>query len=145
MNIQVLNQRLLDEGCNPGRFNIGPRGIVTDIDCLDQVDGVWQVFFTERGRDDPPFFTTTSEEEACEFYFKHIMSMRQDHMVGFFHKEENARALMENLEQHGLAPIQDKIPYGGWHDPRFRVFVIGKAIFKAREILSEIPVSDGDD
>ncbi len=143
MNVHELEQRLLEEGCNPNNFCIGPpRCPVTDIDCLDQVDGEWQIFYTERGQDSPPIFTTRDEAEACEFYFQRIMSFRQDHCVGFFRSSELAKSLVEKLEQHGLAPRQDAIPYGGWLDSRFRVFVTGKAIFKSRELLGADRVTD---
>ena len=46
------------------------------------------------------------------------------------------------LAKNGVQSHQDKIPYGGWADPRFRVFVVGKDIFKASEILGEVPVKD---
>lgn len=143
MNTSELEQRLLAEGCNPNNFCIGPpRCPVTDIDCLDQVDGEWQVFYTERGQDSPPIFTTRDEAEACEYYFQRIMALRHDHCVGFFRSEELTRALVEKLELAGLAPRQDAIPYGGWKDPRYRVFVTGKAIFKTREILGPETVTD---
>lgn len=143
MTASELEQRLLQEGCNPNNFCIGPpRCPVTDIDCLDQVDGEWRVFFTERGQDSPPIFTTRDEAEACEFYFQRIMSMRHDHCVGFFRSEKLARSLIAKLEEHGVTPRQDAIPYGGWQDPRFRVFVSGKAIFKTREVLGPETVTD---
>ena len=45
-----LKQRLLEEGCSPYNFSIGHGG--SDVYCLDQDDGVWRVFYTERGKDD---------------------------------------------------------------------------------------------
>ena len=141
MNTGELKQRLLDEGCNPYQFSIGPGG--SDVFCLDQKDGTWSVFYTERGRDDDPIFESTSEAEACEFYFNYITTkMRHDHLVGFFVSEERARTLEAQLAQHAVQTHRDKIPYGGWSDPRYRVFVIGKDIFKARELLGELPLQD---
>jgi len=101
--------------------------------------------YTERGNDDAPIFESKSEEEACEFYFNYIMTkFRHDHMVGFFKSVQNAKALSEKLSQNGIQSHQDKIPYGGWIDPRYRVFVVGKDIFKAREMLGEEIVKDED-
>jgi hypothetical protein len=46
------------------------------------------------------------------------------------------------LAQNGILSHRDKIPYGGWSDPRYRVFVVGKDIFRARAVLSEVPRKD---
>lgn len=142
MNIQELGSRLVEEGCNPSNYAIGSRGGASDAFCLTQVEGKWCVYYTERGQDDDPIFESQSEEEACEFYFRHIMSMRHDHCVGFFRAEQNAQALVDKLERHEISSHQDKIPFGGWDDPRFRVFVTGKAIFKTKELIGAVPVED---
>lgn len=141
MNTTELKQRLLDEGCSPYQFSIGPGG--SDVFCLDKRNGKWSVFYTERGRDDEPMFETDNEDEACEFYFNYITTkMRHDHLVGFFISQQNADSLTEKLSQHGIQSHRDKIPYGGWNDPRYRVFVVGKDIFRARDILGEVPLND---
>jgi len=141
VNARELKQRLLHEGCSPYQFSIGPGG--SDVFCLDQRDGKWIIFYTERGRDDDPIFESASEHEACEFYFTYISAkIRHDHLVGFFVSQQNARSLTEKLAQHGIQSHEDKIPYGGWSDPRYRVFVVGKDIFKARELLEDVPLKD---
>jgi hypothetical protein len=141
VNARELEQRLLEAGCNPINFSIGGGG--SDVYCLANRNGTWRVFYTERGRDDDPIFESTSEEEACEFYFDYIARrIRHDHLVGLFVSEENAQMLSERLAQHGIRSHRDKIPYGGWVDRRFRVFVVGKDIFTAREILGELPVRE---
>jgi hypothetical protein len=141
MNTKELKQRLLNEGCNPSQFSIGPGG--ADVFCLDQRNGKWIVFYTERGRDDEPIFESDSEEDACEFYFHYITTkMRHDHLVGYFISEQNENSLAEKLAWNGIQSHRDKIPYGGWNDPRYRVFVVGKDIFRARDILGELPLRD---
>lgn len=141
MNVEELKQRLLDAGCSPYNFSIGPGG--SDVYCLEQQGEVWRVFYTERGKDDPPIFESRSEAEASEFYFDHITKkIRHDHLVGFFVSEGNAIDLETQLSQNGIKPHRDKIPYGGWSDPRYRVFVVGKDIFKARAVLGEVPRKD---
>ena len=67
MNAVELKQRLLEEGCNPHNFSIGPGR--SEVYCLEQQDGARRVFYTERGKNDHPIFETKSEAEACEFYF----------------------------------------------------------------------------
>ncbi len=141
MNIQELKDRLLNEGCSPFQFSIGPGG--SDVFSLDRKNGKWCVFYTERGTDNDPIFESAREEEACEFYFHFITTkIRHDHLVGFFTSEQNAQKLETHLAQHAIPFHRDKIPYGGWNDPRYRVFVVGKDIFKARSILGEVPLND---
>jgi len=141
MNIRQLGHRLVEEGCSATNYSIGYRG--SDVFCLLNQNGTWRVFYTERGQDDAPIFESKNEEEACEFYFEYIAKqIRHDHMVGFFHSEEYAKALSAKLDQSGIQSQRDKIPYGVWADPRYRVFVVGKDIFKAREILDEVPMKD---
>ncbi|HEX5943754.1 MAG TPA: hypothetical protein VFY66_15840 [Anaerolineales bacterium] len=141
MNAAELKQRLLEEGCSPYNFSIGPGG--SDVYCLDGRNGVWQVFYTERGKHDTPIFETSSEAEACEFYFDYITKkIRHNHLVGFFISEQKASDLESQLARLGIPAHRDKIPYGGWTDPRYRVFVVGKDIFRARVVLGEVPLKD---
>ena len=140
MNSRELKQRLTEEGCNPDSYSIGHGG--SDCYCLCHEQGAWRIFYTERGQDSPPILETTSEEKACEFFFQQIMRIRHDHCVGFFRSEGNADSLLQKLAEHGLQPWQDEIPYGGIDDPRFRVFVTGKAIFKAKDLLGRVPQRD---
>lgn len=142
MNIKELEERFREEGCNPGNYCIGAPWEVTDIYCLEKIDGEWCVYFTERGRKDPPIFVSQNEAKAGEFYFREIMSIRHDHCVGFFAQEQNAAALIATLNEHGVAAFQDAVPVSGWHDPRYRIWVTGKAIFKAREILGTEQIRD---
>ena len=142
MNAAELKKRLLEEGCSPYNFSIGRGG--SDVYCLERQSGIWRVFYTERGREDAPIFEAVSEAEACQFYFDYITKkIRHNHLVGFFVSEESASDLETRLAQHGILSHRDKIPYGGWSDPRYRVFVVGKDIFKARGILGEVPLNDG--
>ena len=142
MNTQELAQRLIEEGCNPNLYAIGARGAASDAFCLTFNGVQWQVYYTERGNDDPPLFVSESEAQACDFFFRHIRALRHEHCVGFFRSEQNAIALCQRLQGLGLVTRQDRIPYGGPNDPRFRVFVTGRAIFTARAALGEVPVSD---
>lgn len=141
MNIEELKGRLIEEGCSSSNYSIGYRD--SDVYCLMNWNGIWRIFYTERGQDHAPIFESTSEEAACEFFFDYITKkFRHDHLVGFFISEENANALTEKLAQNGITSHQDKIPHGGWIDPRYRVFVVGKDIFKAKEFLGEVPLKD---
>ena len=141
MHAAELEQRLLEEGCSPYNFSIGRGG--SDVYCPQRQDGLWRVFYTERGKDDAPIFEAVSEAEACEFYFGYITKkIQQNHLVGFFVSEERASDLEVRWTQNGILSHRDKIPYGGWSDPCYRVFVVGKDIFAVRAILGEVPLTD---
>jgi len=142
VNIEELKQRLVEEGCSKSNYSIGYRD--SDVFCLMNENGIWRVFYTERGQDQESIFESPSEEVACEFFFKYQTErIRHQHLVGFFRLEEEAIDLSATLERSGIRSHRDKIPYGGWVDPRFRVFVIGKDIFKVRKILAEeLPIGN---
>ena|SRR5215207_824811 len=115
----------------------------SDVFCLAQQDGPWRVFYTERGKADAPIFESTNEVEACESYFNYVTTkFRHNHLVGYYASEQNAIALELQLTQNGIQSHRDKIPYGGWSAPRYRVFVVGKDIFKARAVWDELPLND---
>lgn len=141
MNIVELEQRLLDEGCNPDSFAIGQRGGASDAFCLVHDGSAWTVFYTERGIDHSPFFTSPDEAEACAFFFKHMMSFRYSHLVGFFREPVRAEAMLTTLKAAGLNAWRDAIPYrdGEWWQ---RVFVMGKDIFTARRLFPDLPLHD---
>jgi len=142
MNIHELQVRLQEEGCNPASYAVGSRGGASDAFCLTPDGTQWQVYYTECGQDAAPIFASGSETEACEFFYAHIMSLSHDHCVGFFHSEASAQALQAKLEKLGIPNWQDKIPFAGPADFRYRIFVKGKAKFLAREVLGDVPLRD---
>ena len=141
MNIHELEKRLEEEACSRAHYSIGVRD--SDVFCLENQNGTWRMFYTERGLDQDPIFESQSEEEACEFFFTYMTTrIRHDHLAGYFISLEKAEALAATLKEHGIESYRKDIPYHGWEDPRFRVFVIGKDVFKARDIFGELPVRD---
>jgi hypothetical protein len=137
MNTHQLEQRLLAEGCSPNNFSIRSRGD-GNLYCLDESNGTWTVFYTERGLDADPFFASTSEEKACEFFYDLIKKMTHWHLVGFFADEALAIDLQTKLTSIGVDFIRNDIPaYQHQNDPRFRVFVIGEDIFTVRAALGD--------
>ncbi len=142
MNLQELRQQLEAAGCNPDSYAIGTRGNASDAYCLTYNGRQWQVYYTERGHDDAPFYVADDEAQACEFFLRYILALRHDHCVGIFRSREAADALATRLTDLGVVPQQDRIPYGGWADPRYRVFVTGKDIFIARDALGTLPLYD---
>ena len=143
LNIHELEKRLIEEGCNPSSFAIGSRGGASDAYCLTHNGQEWQVYYTERGVNSAPEYTSQSEEEACEYFFKFMMTrFRHDHCVGVFLSKPLADALQTQLESHGLHPFQDKIPVPVVKEPIHRVWVSGREIFVVKDILGTIYVTD---
>jgi len=142
MNIDELEKRLLAEGCNPGYFAIGSRGSASDAHCLTHNGQEWQVYYTERGVDSKPEYTSPSEEDACEYFFTFMMKFRHDHCVGVFLSKALADELQTKLESHGVHPFQDKIPIPVVKEPLHRVWVSGKEIFTVKEVLGTTYITD---
>lgn len=137
-----LTEKLLAEGCNQNNFAVLSRGTGDDITCLDKKGGEWIIFYCERGRDSEPFFTFKNEDEACDFFYDYILKQQHWHIVGFFKTESFAIALEDKLKAIGVKPIRNDIPaYSALNDSRYRVFVVGKDIFKARECLGDIRIN----
>jgi hypothetical protein len=137
MKASDLKERLIAEGCNENNFAVLSRG--NDAFCLDKQGNQWIVFYSERGCDSEPIFRSESEEKACEFFFNHVTNQQHWHIVGFFKDEDEARKLEATLLAMGVQPIRNDIPaYKSANDPRYRVFVVGKDIFKVRERLGDV-------
>ncbi len=133
-----LRMKLLSEGCNELNFAVLSRG-VGDNYCLDREGNKWIVFYTERGNDDEPIYASESEDDACCFFYEFIMKQEHRHIVGFFRNESRARELEEKLCSVGIGAIRNDIPVFD-SDPRFRVFVVGKDIFKVRQKLGDLSI-----
>lgn len=142
MNTAELERRLLAEGCNPANFAINTRSY--DGFCLLNDRLQWAVFYSERGRDQPPIFTSTDEAAACQYYLEFVLNMEHRHLVGMLRSEPAARALRARLEAQGIATQAYQLLYAR-NDYRQCVSVIGKDVFKARALLGELPVQDADD
>jgi len=136
MKALELDKRLRDEGCNPSTYSVF--GSAHDAWCLDFRGGRWEIFYSERGVDSPPIYSGDFEEHACVVFFNKVMSEPQWHIVGFFQRESDARALETRLSENDIKPVRNDIPaYHTWNDPRYRVFVLGKDIFRYRALFGE--------
>ena len=141
MNIHELEHKLIEAGCSGMNYSISDRS--SDVYCLMNIEGVWKIFYTERGHDQESFFESTSEEEACEFFFNYQTEKIQHvHLVGFFKSKERSDALDAQLKSHGLQTWQNHIPHFDASGPRYRIFVVGRDIFRAKEILGAVPLED---
>ena len=140
MKASDLRKRLIAEGCNVNNFAVLSRG--NDAVCLDKNGNEWIVFYSERDRDSEPIFSSESEEEACEFFFNYVTKQQHWHIVGFFKNENEAKELEGKLVALDVQAIRNDMPaYKTANDPRYRVFVAGKDIFRVREHLGNVSVN----
>lgn len=140
MNAVETHEKLIAEGCSTQNFAINSNG--SDVYCLSCKNSIWSVFYTERGIDHTPIFRSMSEEEACEFFYAHIMKMEHWHLVGFYGDSSLANAMESKLSNLGIRFLRNDIPsYQAKNDQRFRIFVIGKDIFRFKAIFGEPCVS----
>lgn len=141
MTLAEVTPFLLAEGCNPLTFAVGGRGCASDALVLAQQNGRWEIFYTERGSDSAPFFSTDNEDQACRFFIEKVSATPQRHMVGWFTKEADALQMEEKIKTLGITPIRNDIPcFSRAGDPRYRLFVVGKDIFPMRAAFTTLPV-----
>lgn len=142
MNIRELEQRLIEEGCNRGSFAIGARGSASDAYCLTRNGREWQVYYTERGVNQAPIYTSADEAQACRYFYDFMMSIPHNHCVGVFLSRALAEELQAKLEGLGLHPFQNNIPVPVLKEPLYRVWVSGKEIFVVKEALGAVYFTD---
>ena len=142
MTTAELEARLLAEGASPDNYAIGTRSY--DGFCLLHDGRQWAVFYSERGHDQPPIFTSPDEDAACRFFFEFVMKMEHRHLVALLRSEPGAQALRAHLEAQGIATHAYQLLYAQ-NDYRQVISVIGKDIFKVRALLGKVPVDDADE
>ncbi len=141
MKTSEIKAYLLSQGCYESSFAVESRGSASDAHCLIQDGGDWVVFYTERGCDSTPVFSSPSEEAACDYFIKLILAEKHWHLVGSFIHESAAISLAQKVEQLGVKPVRNDIPnYSKEGDARYRVFVMGKDIFPIRKAMPNIPI-----
>ncbi|HWT00098.1 MAG TPA: hypothetical protein VN256_07615 [Pyrinomonadaceae bacterium] len=136
MNSEELNERLDEEGFNSQFYCIGPGWRrLGDGFALDKVGDSFEWFYVERGQRGRAEKVFASEEEACRFAYETLSKddRARSHMIGMFESEAEAAKLAQELSREGIRSKTDRIPYGGPDDPRFRVFVYGRDVFKVKK------------
>ncbi|MBF9219935.1 SPOR domain-containing protein [Hymenobacter ruricola] len=142
MTTAELERRLLAEGCNPDNYALNTRSY--DGFCLMRQEAQWNVFYSERGHDQPPIFTSPDEDAACRFFFDFVMKMEHRHLIAMLRSEPAAQALRARLEAQGIATHAYRLHYAQ-NDYRQVVSVVGKDIFRVRALLGKVPVEDADE
>ena len=135
MNTNELAELLAEEGFNSLFYCIGPgwRRLANGF-ALDQAGDSFEWFYVERGQKGQAERVFTSEEEACRFAYEALSQDKwaRSHLVGVFGSESEAADLARALSREGIRSETDRIPYGGLNDPRFRVFVYGRDVFRVK-------------
>ena len=126
MQIAELKKKLADAGCSPAHYEIGTGG--SDVYCLNNDGTKWNIFYTERGTDSEPIFSSESESEACEFFLQHMCKQPNWHLVGVFQTEAEAEAEERKVKRLGAVPIRNDLPESIMGTPQFRIFVAGRDI-----------------
>ena len=135
MNVNELVKRLHEEGFNSLFYCIGPGWHrLGDGFALDKAGDSFEWFYVERGQKGEVERVFASEEEACQFVYEVLSKDKwaQSHMVGMFKSDSEAADLTRTLSRQGIRSETDCIPYGGPNDPRYRVFVYGRDVFKLK-------------
>lgn len=145
MELQELYEKLLSQGCN--RFYIeGVGGPVSDdVDCLGEKNGYWEVYYSERGQNSKAAFSNPDKNKAIEFYYNLIIKLEHSHLVVFTRSQDIMNLNRAKLENSGISVKQNDIPdFNTAGDRVYRLFVVNKDIFKAKEILEMAPYFDKD-
>ncbi|MFO1438519.1 MAG: hypothetical protein U1F81_09355 [Verrucomicrobiaceae bacterium] len=132
MQIEELKRRLEAEGCSPMNYAIESRS--SDAYCLMHDGHKWEVFYSERGLDSDPIFSSPSEADACSFFLSHMLKQEHWHLVGVFDSELEAKAYEREVIRLGATPIRNDLPETILGTAKFRVFVAGRDIHLVRNI-----------
>lgn len=145
MELKELYDTLIAEGCI--RFCIEGMGgqRFDDIERLEMNNGKWEVSYYERGRVAETLFSSTDKEEAIQYYHDFVMKIQHWHLAVFTRSFDVFTSCRFTLESHGIRTIQNDIPdYAAEKDHVYRLFVVNKGVFKAKEVLKAVPYIDED-
>lgn len=137
MRITDLKDKLINEGCNVNRF--GVMQITDDAYSIVKDNEFWEIFYSEHGKKSPPVFRTKNESEACEYFFRLILEERHFHLICFCKNKKDVKLIENQLRAIDVKSIRNDIPaYTTNDDPRFRIFVEGKDVFKVKEHFNKV-------
>jgi len=145
MRLTELYDKFISEGYT--NFYIdglgGPQ--LDDVHCLDFNDPNWEVYYMERGQKSEPIFSSTNEEEAIKFYTDFVSRIQHWHLIAFTRSAEILHDIKSKLESKNIRTIQNDIPsYKVVGDRVYRLFVVNKDIFIAKDLFDFVPYFDED-
>jgi hypothetical protein len=132
MTIAELRQKLEEEGCSPSNYAIESRG--SDAYCLMHDGKVWSIFYSERGCDSDPIFTTESQPEAFTYFLEFTRTQRHWHLIGVFPTDPEAKEFEHEVVKCGATPVRNDLPAYLLGVPQYRVFVLGRDIHLVKAI-----------
>ena len=73
MNKNTLLEELENKGIRKDSYSLNG-GLPNEANCLNQNDGIWEVYYSERGIKSG-LKTFTSESDACKFFFEVVSNI----------------------------------------------------------------------
>lgn len=143
--LQILYQEFISAGYT--QFFIDGIGgpVADDVDCLGCFDGIWEVYYKERGQKSIVSFSTPDMQKAIEFYRDRISGIQHWHLIAFTRLEAFMLDYKQKMESLNIKTIQNDIPnYRKQGDYVYRIFVVNGDIFKAKKIYPDLPLMDDD-
>jgi hypothetical protein len=142
--LKKLNNELISEGCNNFFVSgISNNNLLDDVFCLNNNKKKWEVYYSERGRNEKPIYSTYDLDEAIDYYKNYIMNMEHWHLIIITRSNDKNNEYKIVLENNGIKVIQNDIPaYKSKDDYVFRLFVKNKDIFEAKKLFENIPNYD---
>ena len=136
MDFAGLKRRLQQEGYGPLIGEHGPHLLsIYDFRIEKAADG-WSVCATERGEILETYLATPDEAAACAFWFDKIAGTMLH--LATFENRQPADELERALTGVGIAVWRNDIPhFNGPNDSRYRVFVAGRDLQKARQLIED--------
>jgi hypothetical protein len=136
VTFQELKSKLEAEGFNEQFYCIGDGwNRLSNAHALVAAPGGFEFFYTERGQKSVIEFFA-NENDACVFAYDFFAKDKwaKSHLVGFFDSKNQADALISKLQKTRIEYTTDAIPYDGWGNYRYRVFVYGTDFQKIKEL-----------
>lgn len=119
--------------------------IQDDVHCLGFDKQNWTVYYIERVIKSKPIFSTKDKDVAIAYYSEFMSKIEHLHLIAFTGSNEILNDFKNKLQKLGVMTIQSDIPnFRSTGDWVYRLFVVNKDIFIAKEHIENIPYFDTD-
>lgn len=145
MELKELYNKFIEEGYN--NFYIDGIGgpISDDVHCLGYDNHNWTVYYIERRQKSNPLFSTKDKDTAIKYYSDFVSKIEHWHLIAFTRSSNILSDFKQKLEKIDIKTIQNDIPdFSITGDRVYRLFVVNKDIFDAKEQIDNIPYFDND-
>ncbi|MEO5911759.1 MAG: hypothetical protein ABIP95_12790 [Pelobium sp.] len=145
MELKELYNKFIKEGYN--NFYIDGVGvpIPDDVHCLGFDNNNWTVYYIERGKKSTPIFSTTDKELAIKYYSDFVAKIEHWHLIAFTRSSKIIEEFNQKLGKLAVRTIQNDIPdFKVTGDRVYRLFVVNKDIFVAKNEIGDVPYYDND-